>query len=159
MRTLKQNKVEAAKIAFHKGNVMLNKRGYKQAEEFFREATRENDSVARYWQSLGWAVFNNAGARDEDARLEEARRCYEKALEIDEEDGVTHYNVGLYWKARRKHSRSRRAMEKALAHKPDFVEAKREIRLMKMREAKAKQLKRATNSSLLEKIKDAFKKR
>lgn len=130
--------VEAAKIAFHKGSVMLSKRAYQEAETYFREATLTHPSVARYWQALGWAIFNHVEGRTDDQRLDDARKAYEKALELDEEDAQTHYNIGLYWKAKGDHKRTKRAMELAVEHKPNFIEAKRELRLMEMRSGKGK---------------------
>jgi len=127
------NRGEAGKIAFHKGTVLLNKRAWERAEEYLREAVEATDDNARYWQSLGWAVFCNEDVRPEKLRLEGARECFEKALDLDDEDAMTHYNIGLYWKAKENMTRCKQAMQKALECKPNFVEAKREIRLMKMR--------------------------
>lgn len=142
---------EAAKIAFHKGSVMLNKRAYQEAEKFFAEATEARPDMARYWQSLGWAIFNNP-KRPEDQRVENARKCFEKALDLDAEDAQTHYNVGLYWKAKGNPNRTKRALEKAIELKPDFIEAKRELRLLEMRQRKkkntARQRKRTETSGI-----------
>lgn len=125
---------DAAKIAFHKGTVMLNKKAYAKAEEYLREAVdRDGEDNVRYWQALGWAVFCNEEARPDAQRLSAARECFEKALEKDDEDALTHYNIGLYWKAMENMNRCRQAMTKAVECKPNFVEAKRELRLMKMR--------------------------
>jgi len=132
--------VEASKIAYHKGSVMMQKRAYSEAEEFFREATEINAEVARYWQSLGWAIFNNENARTTDQRLEAAKKAYEKALELDDSDAQTHYNIGLYWKAKQDSKRMRRAMEKAISNDRGHINAKRELRLLKMREGKNKTL-------------------
>jgi tetratricopeptide (TPR) repeat protein len=136
--TGKTNQLEMGKIAFHKGNVMLNKRAWTEAEQFFRDAVAVTDDNARYWQALGWSVFCNETERSEKQRLEAARECFEKALELNDEDGMTHYNIGLYWKAKGSMKRCKQAMKRALECKPNFVEAKREIRLMKMREDNGK---------------------
>ncbi len=127
------NSDELAKISYHKGGVMMTKREWPDAERFYRQATNSAPDVARYWQSLGWAIISNTETRDDGKRLEEARKCYEKALELDETDPQTHYCVALYWKERSKTTRAKRALEKALECKPDFIEAKRELRLMEMR--------------------------
>ena len=129
-------RIEAAKIAFHKGSVYMTKRVYPEAERYFREATEAAPEVARYWQSLGWAVFHNREVRPDEKRWEIASKCYEKALGLDADDAMTHYNVGLYWKDRGNPNRMKKAMDKAVELRPDFIEAKRELRLMKMRESK-----------------------
>lgn len=128
------NSDELAKIAFHKGGVMMTKRAWGDAERCYRQATNSAPDNARYWQSLGWAIISNVDEREDTPRLEEARKCYEKALELDESDAQTHYCVALYWKERSKKTRAKRALEKALECKPDFIEAKRELRLMEMRQ-------------------------
>jgi tetratricopeptide (TPR) repeat protein len=130
--------VEAAKIAYHKGSVMMQKRAYGEAEQHFREATEANDKMARYWQSLGWAIFNNEEGRSDAQRLEAAKKAYEKALELDENDAQTHYSIGLYWKAQGDTKKMRKAMEKAVQGDPNNINAKRELRLLKMREDKDK---------------------
>ena len=129
-----KNQIEMGKIAFHKGNVMLNKRAWTEAEKFLRDAVAVTDDNARYWQALGWAVFCNEDERTEKMRLENARECFEKALELNDEDSMTHYNIGLYWKAKGNMKRCKQAMKRAIECKSNFVEAKRELRLMKMRE-------------------------
>ncbi len=129
-------KLETAKIAYHKGSVMLQKRAYREAERYFREATEANEKIARYWQSLGWAIFNAQDARSEDERLEGAKTAYEHALEIDSEDSQTHYNLGLYWKAKSDSRRMRRSMEKAIKFNKDHINARRELRLLEMRQGK-----------------------
>ncbi len=153
---------EAAKIAAHKGSVMMKKADFAEAENFFREACAARPDVARYWQSLGWAIFHNE-ERPEDNRLDEAARCYEKALQIDAEDAQTHYSVALLWKAKGEQTKARRALEKAIAAKADFIEAKRELRLMDMRSRKGTdpvgRVAPSGGGGLLDKIKQAFKKR
>ena len=132
------NTEESAKIAYHKGRVMATRRSFAEAEALFREAVEAKPDVARYWQSLGSAIFFNEDSRSEKSRLAETRKCYEKSLDIDEEDAQTHYSVALYWKAMGNRTRAKKALQKAVALKSDFIEAKRELRLMQMRLKRAK---------------------
>jgi DnaJ-class molecular chaperone len=159
-----EQSVEEAKIAFHKGSVLLGKRAYPEAEKLFREATRLRPDVARYWQSLGWAIFNNEDARPTDRRLEQARKSFEQALELDSEDYRTHYCMGLYWKQMGKLDACKNEMQDALKNKPDFIEAQREIRLMEMREAREKTspkpvVRQTTAGNILSRLQEAFKKK
>lgn len=124
---------EKARIAYHKGSVLLNKRGYAEAEKFLRQATDGNPENGRYWQKLGWAIFQNTGERPEEKRLDEACRCWLSALELNEEDALSHYYVALYHKARNEPKKAKKALERSLRIKPNYVEAKRELRLLKMR--------------------------
>ena len=138
---------EIAKIAFHKGTVLLNKRSYQDAEKFLMEAAKAKPDDPKIWQKLGWAVYQNTVDREEEQRLEEAKRCWSKALSCDQEDPQSHYLMGLYYKAIGKKGACREALEKALFLNPNFVEAKREIRLLKMRSGKGKKKRKASSSS------------
>ncbi len=124
---------ERSKIAYHKGTVMLNKRAYGEAEKYLREATTASPDRAKFWQSLGWAIFQNSEGRTEAKRLEEARRCWTEAIKLEDTDATSHYYMALYWKAQDRPSKSRECLELALYHAPRYIEAKRELRLMEMR--------------------------
>jgi tetratricopeptide (TPR) repeat protein len=102
------------------------------------EAAKAKPDAPKHWQKLGWAVFQNTVERDDEQRLEEAKRCWSKALSCDQEDPQSHYLMALYYKAVGKKGACREALEKALNLKPNYVEAKREIRLLKMRSGKGK---------------------
>ena len=142
-----QSQEEIAKIAFHKGTVLLNKRSYQDAEKFLMEAAKAKPEDPKHWQKLGWAVYQNTADRDEEQRLEEAKRCWSKALSCDQEDPQSHYLMALYYKAIGKKGACKEALKKALSLKPNFVEAKREIRLLEMRSGKGKRKKKKGSSS------------
>lgn len=136
---------EAAKIAYHKGSVMMQKRAYSEAEAYFREATEAHKDVARYWQALGWAIFNDETARAKGPRLEATKKAYEAALELDPHDAQTHYSLGLFWKAKSDAKKMRRSMEKTLNFDPKHINAQRELRLLKMRSTKTESAAAAKN--------------
>ena len=138
---------EIAKIAFHKGTVLLNKRSYQDAERFLTEAAKAKPDNAKHWQKLGWAVFQNSEDRDDKQRLEEAKRCWSKAISCDSEDAQSHYFMALYYKAAGKTGACRDALEKALFLNANYVEAKREMRLLKMRSGKGKGRSKRKSSS------------
>ncbi len=145
-----RNQAEMAKISFHKGSVMLNKRAYKEAEAYLREAVDAKPEEAKHWQKLGWAIFQNMEARPTQKRLDDAREAWAKALEINHEDVQTHYYMALYHKAVDDMDACRASLEQALFMDANHVEAKREMRLLKMRTAKGKQ--RARYGNILRKI-------
>ena len=133
-----QETAEKGKIAFHKGSVMLNKRGYDDAERYLREAVIATPDNSKYWQALGWAVFQNVKARKEADRLEEAKDCWDKALELNEQSAQSHFYIALYYKAKDDKLHCRDALERALFIDPSHVDAKREMRLLRMRSEKRK---------------------
>ena len=132
-----RNAKNKAKIQYQKGSVLLNRKGWVDAEKHLREAIELNDSEARYWRKLGWAIFNNSET-DADTRHDEACRCWIQALEIDEEDPESHYYMALYHKKKSDFRKMRSALARTVKLKPRHVEAQRELRLLKMREEKVK---------------------
>ena len=55
---------------------------------FLTEAAKAQPDVAQHWQKLGWAVFQNPEERDDKKRLEEAKRCWSKAISVDTLDDL-----------------------------------------------------------------------
>ncbi|MGM0576816.1 MAG: DnaJ domain-containing protein [Myxococcota bacterium] len=146
-----RNAGEVGKISFHKGSVLLDKRAYTDAEKFLRQAVSAVPDEARYWSRLGWAIFQNAEARPEPQRLEEARKAWEKAMELDEESAEVHYFMSLYHKARDEGPDQRKELNRALHLDPSHVDAKREKRLLRMR-AEKRRKERGLVSKLLDKL-------
>ena len=140
-----RNKSELAKIAFHKGSVMLNKRAYKEAEVYLKEAADAKPDEAKHWQKLGWAIFQNSDARPQQKRLEEAREAWSKAIEINHDDAQTHYYMALFHKAVLEMDQCRGSLEQALFLDKNHVEAKRELRLLKMRTGGRRKARRDSN--------------
>jgi tetratricopeptide (TPR) repeat protein len=132
-----RNRKNKAKVRYQKGGVLLNRRGWKDAEELLREAVELDAEESRYWRKLGWAIFNNPGA-DKEQRQDEACRCWIQALEIEEGDSAAHYYIALYHKSKGDLAKMRKALERTVKLKPRHVEAQRELRLLKMRQEKNK---------------------
>lgn len=132
-----RNRKNKAKIQYQKGSVLLNRKGWVEAEAHLREAVELNGEESRYWRKLGWAIFNNSEA-DKSKRHDEACRCWIQALEFDEEDAEAHYYMALYHKGRNDLKKMRNALSRTVKLKPRHVEAQRELRLLKMREEKLK---------------------
>ena len=134
-----RNVGEIAKISFHKASVFLNKRAYAEAEKHLRKAVEAEPGNARYWQTLGWAVFQSTGERRDSDRLEEARVCWDKSLEMNYDNAQSHYYMALYHKARGEMQECRDELEQALFQDSAHVEAKRELRLIRMRARKGRE--------------------
>lgn len=147
-----RNADEVGKISFHKGGTMLKKRDYAEAERFFRQAVDAVDGNARYWQDLGFAIFHNTGARSDEDRLEEARRCWEAAIEIDHQDAQGHFYLALYHKAKGDMRACQKALEQALLLDKEHVGAQREMRLIKMRSGKRKETPSGIFNKLISRI-------
>jgi tetratricopeptide (TPR) repeat protein len=125
-------KSDEARIFAHKGVKMTRMRDWAKAERFFRESiARESDNVETLTQ-LGWALFNNTD-RPEPARMEEARKCWFEALAISPSSAQANYYISLFYKNTGDVVKQKRYLASALDAKPNFVEAKREARLLEMR--------------------------
>ena len=152
-----KNARDVAKMAYQKGSVMLKKRGWADAEKHLREAVKANPEEPKYWQKLGWSIYQNLEDREDKERLEEASKCWGNALELNEEDAESHYYAALYHKAIGDQNRCRRALEQAVKLKPKHVEAQRELRLLKMR--MEKQEKKGDGGGFLAGLLASFKKK
>ncbi|GMV41840.1 MAG: hypothetical protein AMXMBFR64_35560 [Myxococcales bacterium] len=127
--------IEEAKIFQHKAQRLLQMRGYAQAEHFLRQAIKLSPDDAGIMTDLGWAVFNN-DALAEKARMDEALALWTRARSLDKDDARPHYYMAQFYKAMGDSTKARSALEAALAVKPNYVEAQRELRLLTMREGK-----------------------
>ena len=142
---------EEGRIYHHKGQRLLQMRGYADAEKVLRQALKLAPGEAGILVDLGWAVFNNP-EHPEAARMEEAHSLWSKARIKDKDDPRSHYYTALYYKATGDTLKARSALEAAVAVKPNYIEAQRELRLLEMREGKAPaSAKSASGKSFLEK--------
>ncbi|MEC9072622.1 MAG: DnaJ domain-containing protein, partial [Myxococcota bacterium] len=69
-----KNARDVSKLAYQKGSVMLKKRGWAEAEKHLQEAVKAKPDEPRYWQKLGWSIYQNTEDRDDAERLEEASK-------------------------------------------------------------------------------------
>ena len=126
---------EAAKVLFHKGALLAKKGAFTQAEEFYRKAVEADADNPRYLLQLGWAIFQNLSI-PVDQRMTDARKFLEKALAADPKNPEANYYVARYWKEAGKPDLSKKHLEAALTFRENYVEAKRELRLLNMRSGK-----------------------
>ncbi|MCB9730474.1 MAG: DnaJ domain-containing protein [Deltaproteobacteria bacterium] len=153
-----RNNEEAGKIAFHKGSVLLTKRSYGEAERLLKQAVVGVPGSAKYWTSLGWAIFQNVDERPASERLEEARKAWERALAIDEDNAQVHYYMALYYKTAGDMERCQDELERVLYIDANHVDAQREMRLIRMRSGKQAKS-RQTGPGLLSRLLTRGKKR
>ena len=123
---------QQGKIAMHQGRMALNRRAWGPAEDFFRQYVELMPEDARGWVSLGWALFQNPNRELKD-RLQEAKGCFVKAVNLDEKNADAHYYLSLYHKERKEFELQEREVKKALKIDPEHVPSQRELRLLEMR--------------------------
>lgn len=123
---------EQAKIALHHGKMLLKRRAYSEAENHFREYASLKPDDARGYLFLGWSLFQNR-EKELEARLEEARGAFQRALQLDEANADAHYYLALYYKQREDFDNVGKHLKKALGIDEKHVPSLREKRLLEMR--------------------------
>ena len=130
------NSKEAAKIFFHRGMMLVKKGGYEEAQRYLERALESDPDNARYQLQLGWAIFQTL-TLPERRRLEDSKRHMEAAIKLDGENPQAHYFLARWHKAKGNTGDCRKHLNQALALRENYIEVKRELRLLDMREQKA----------------------
>lgn len=137
--------VRDAEVKHQMGLVMLKKRDYLKAREYFNFAMTGDPSAGEYKASMAWALFADPKVE----RSEASTKAYALILEAlkDKPTSTTHYYAGQILK-------SRDQVEEALYHftraqklDPKNADAVREVRLLSSRKNKDKE-----GGSLLDKL-------
>ena len=99
--------------------VRMDRNDVQGAEAALNEAERLDPKLKWVWLWKG--VF----AKDMKSDCETARKCYEKALEIDLKFDMAWYNLAWTWmhKTFKNYGKARECLQKALAINPDYKEA------------------------------------
>ena len=134
---LNVNKSEAAKIFSHKGALLLKKGDYAKAEEFYRKAHTAEPENSRYELNLGWAILQNPNT-EKTTRLNGAKEHLEASIKNEPENADAHYYMARYYKEVGRMAECRKHLESAVQFRRNYIEAKRELRLIDMRSNKNK---------------------
>ena len=144
-------KGQDVRIFVHRGDSALKRRAYDDAESFFERALEAGGDDPKVHLKLGEAVFHNA-SHSESERLEGARKHWEKARDLSDDQADALYHLALYWKAKGNLDKMEELLRDVLTLKPKYVEAARELRLIKMRRRDAR------NQGLFGKLKSLTRK-
>jgi curved DNA-binding protein CbpA len=136
----KRDAASEAKIWYHKGMLLLQRRAHAEAEACLRKSVELDKENPKMLDALGWAVMNNE-AKPMAPRLEEARQWFERAMgsPMQDQSGDPYYYMALYHKARGELGKQRTCLMDCLAVNPRNVDAVREQRLLSMRARKKNQ--------------------
>ena len=126
---------EAAKIFSHKGALLLKKGDYAQAQDFYQKAVESDAENPRYAMYLGWTMFRN-NSNSLDVRMEESKKHLENAVENDAENPDAHYFIAKWYKEAGKVDECKKHLQTAIKLRHNYIEAKRELRLLEMRSGK-----------------------
>lgn len=120
-----------AEMTFKKGITLLIQRNYTEAEKHLREAVQMNPDEAAYLGAHGWTRF--LAAEDKMSVLQEVRSCLENAIKMNDKIPENYYYMGCVYKHTNDLRNAAKYFEKAIEIDPDYIEAKREVRLINTR--------------------------
>ena len=127
---------EQSRISMHQGRLLINRRAWPQAQEVLSRYVQYKPDDPKGQILLGWCIFQNMTIPLE-ARLEEAKKCFQRALKLDDKNADAHFHMALYYKEKGDLESMGSCVSKALKLAPDHVGAQREKRLLEMRSGNA----------------------
>jgi len=133
----KVEKVRDAEMKAKMGAVMLRKKDYKGARDLFRFAMEMDPETALYKAHYAWSVFADP-KNDRTKALDEAYPLVKEALAQNKDDAAIHYYMGQLSKAMAKDKEALSHFKQVLRLDRNHADAKREVRLIEMRESKRK---------------------
>jgi curved DNA-binding protein CbpA len=123
---------EEAKILTHRGQFMLRRCEYAEAEDFLTRALEcvPDDPLTR--MDLAWAIFHNPDTPPAE-RMERAKTIVDDLMRARKGTARAHFLLAQYYKHTKEPLRQKRHLAASIELDPNLTEAKREVRLMEMR--------------------------
>ncbi len=126
------NLSEEAKIAIHRGRLLLRQRNYAEAQTLLTQFVNFEPANVQGQVLLGFAIFHNTEI-DLRKRLADAKTHWSTAVQIDRGDPSANYHLSLYYKAVNDLPNQKKHLKITLKEDSSHVAAKREERLLDMR--------------------------
>src|ERR1700676_2506896 len=92
----------------------MARKEYREAEDIFYRLAVNNPKNPLYWNELGIAHHNQA-------QLDQAIKCYQKAAKVDPHYADAHNNIGTVLYERKKYPKAIRAYKRAISIREDFA--------------------------------------
>lgn len=92
----------------------LARKEYKEAGEIFYRLATQNPQNPLYWNELGIAHHNLS-------ELDQALRCYQRAVKADSHYADAQNNIGTIFYERKKYAKAIRAYKRAISIRDDFA--------------------------------------
>ncbi len=130
-----------AEMTFKKGITLLIQRDYIGAEKKIGESLKMNPDEPAYLGAHAWTLFLSA---DDKSRVEkESMKSLEKAIATNDKIPENYFYLGSIYKHTGDLKKAEEYFNKALGLDNDYIEAKREIRLINTRKTNSKNEKKA----------------
>lgn len=126
-----------AEIAYRKGEILLKNRRFEEARQEFKNAVNLSPNESAYIGALAWAIF--LGAMDKDRVLHDVTKQLQKAIDLNPSLSQNYYYLGCVYKYTESESQAEACFIKALKYAPDYIEAKRELKLIQLRKSDKKE--------------------
>ncbi|MAT99025.1 MAG: hypothetical protein CL608_17915 [Anaerolineaceae bacterium] len=133
-----------AEMAFKKGITLLIQRNYAEAEKNIREAVTMNPEEAAYVGAHGWTRY--LAAENKSSVLAESIKTLEQAIKMNGKIAENQYYLGSIYKNQNDLKNAEKCFQKAIEIEPDYIEAKRELRLINTRKMNARNDKKPEKS-------------
>ena len=127
----KANSIYEAELIYTEGEMLLRQRNYKEAEKKFFSAIEMNPDESAYIGTYAWAKY--LAAADKERVLEDVKKELNKAIEMDPGFEQNYYFLGSIYKFSENFARAEKNFKKAVEIDPNYIEAKRELRLIQNR--------------------------
>jgi curved DNA-binding protein CbpA len=116
-----------AEIAFKKGEILLKRRKYSEAEKYLREAVLLNDKEPEYLLSLAISLIFQKKVNNDEYDLE-SRKLLEKVVYMNPYLDKGYYYLGIHNKLRGNNKEAILCFKKALSINPENKEAIMELK-------------------------------
>ncbi|MGI9553986.1 MAG: DnaJ domain-containing protein [Thermodesulfobacteriota bacterium] len=127
----KANSIYEAELLYTEGEMLIRQRNYKEAEKKFFDAIELNPDESAYIGMYSWAKY--LAAPDKGRVLEDVKKELNRAIEMDPGVEQNYYYLGSIYKFSENFSRAEKNFAKAVEIDRNYIEAKRELRLIKNR--------------------------
>ena len=128
------NSLYEAEIIYSEGEMLLRQRNFKEAEKKFIEAIELNPDESAYVGINAWAKY--LGAPDKEVVFEDVKKELKNAIEMDKNIAENYYYLGSIYKFSESLVSAEKFFATAIEKDPNYIDAKRELRLLKSRKGK-----------------------
>ncbi len=128
------NSIYEAEIIYAEGEMLLRQRNFKEAEKKFKEAIELNPDESAYIGINAWAKY--LGAPDKEVVYEDVKKELKRAIDMDENIAENYYYLASVYKLSENPGSAEKYFVEAIKKDPNYIEAKRELRLLQSRKGK-----------------------
>lgn len=124
--------IRDAEVKHQMGQVMIRKRDYQKAREYFHFAMESDPGKAEYKAAFAWAMFADPKF-DREQALSKGYELLREALKQPRPGASVHYYMGRLLKEKGRIEEALTHFQEALESDPKHADALREVRLLELR--------------------------